>query len=252
MKLKVTIYFLFFTGIIFSQTTGKISGSIVNAENGDALPGANIIISGTGSGTTADADGRYFIINLPPGVYDLKASMIGYDNVTVKNVKVSVNRTSLIDIKMTQGVLAGETVVVVADQVDVKKDQTSTIKNISSDDIKILPVESIRQIINMQAGIVDGKFRGGRDTEVTYLIDGISVDETFSRNSTLVDIEPSSVAELEVITGTFNAEYGKAMSGVVNQITKDGTNEFQGSFSSNYGNYLTPNSDIFPGIDIPS
>jgi len=78
------------------------------------------------------------------------------------------------------------------------------------------------------------------------------VDETFSRNSTLVDIEPGSVADLEVITGTFNAEYGKAMSGVVNQITKNGTNEFQGSFSSNYGNYLTPHSDIFPGIDIPS
>ncbi len=101
-------------------------------------------------------------------------------------------------------------------------------------------------------GIVAGRFRGGRDTEVTYLIDGISVDETFSRNSTLVDIEPSSIADLEVITGTFNAEYGKAMSGVVNQITKEGTNEFQASFSSNYGNYLTPNSDIFPGIDIPS
>ena len=238
--------------MVCAQTTGKISGSVVDAENGDALPGANIIVAETGSGAAADTEGRYFIINLPPGIYALKASMIGYDNVTVKNVKVSVNRTSLIDIKMPQGVLAGETVVVVADQVDIKKDQTSTIKNISSDDIKILPVESIRQIINMQAGIVAGKFRGGRDTEVTYLIDGISVDETFNRNSTLVDIEPSSVAELEVITGTFNAEYGKAMSGVVNQITKDGTNEFQASFSPNYGNYLTPNSDIFPGIDIPS
>ncbi len=237
--------------MVCAQTTGKISGSVVDAETGDALPGANIIVAESGSGTAADTEGRYFIINLPPRVYDLKASMIGYDNVTVKNVKVSVNRTSLIDIKMTQGVLEGETVIVVADQVDVKKDQTSTIKNISSDDIKILPVESIRQIINMQAGIVAGKFRGGRDTEVTYLIDGISVDETFDRTSTLVDIEPSSVADLEVITGTFNAEYGKAMSGVVNQITKDGTNEFQGSFSSNYGNYLTPHSDIFPGIDIP-
>ena len=238
--------------MIFSQTTGKISGSIVNAENGGALPGANIEVVGTGSGTSADAEGRYFIINLPPGVYNIKASMIGYNNITVKNVKVSVNRTSLIDIKMTQGVLEGQSVTVVADQVDVKKDQTSTVKNISSDDIAILPVESIGQIINMQAGIVAGRFRGGRDTEVTYLIDGISVDETFSRNSTLVDIEPSSIADLEVITGTFNAEYGKAMSGVVNQITKDGTNEFQASFSSNYGNYLTQNSDIFPGIEIPS
>ena len=58
----------------------------MNAENGDALPGANIIISGTGLGTSADAEGSYFIINLPPGVYELKATMIGYDNVTVKNV----------------------------------------------------------------------------------------------------------------------------------------------------------------------
>jgi len=252
LKIKVTTFFLFLASMVCAQTTGKISGSVVDAETGDALPGANIIVAESGSGTAADTEGRYFIINLPPGTYALKASMIGYNNVTVKNVKVSVNRTSLIDIKMTQGVLEGETVIVVADQVDVKKDQTSTIKNISSDDIKILPVESIGQIINMQAGIVAGKFRGGRDTEVTYLIDGISVDETFSRNSTLVDIEPSSIADLEVITGTFNAEYGKAMSGVVNQITKDGTNEFQGSFSSNYGNYLTPHSDIFPGIDIPS
>ncbi|SVD50541.1 uncharacterized protein METZ01_LOCUS403395, partial [marine metagenome] len=85
MKFKATIFFLFLTGITFSQTTGKISGSILNAENGGALPGANIIVLGTGSGTSADANGRYFIINLPPGVYDLKASMIGYDNVTVKN-----------------------------------------------------------------------------------------------------------------------------------------------------------------------
>ena len=129
--------------MIFSQTTGKISGSIVNTENGGALPGANIEVVGTGSGTSADAEGRYFIINLPPGVYDIKASMIGYDNVTVKNVKVSVNRTSLIDIKMAQGVLEGQSVTVVADQVDVKKDQTSTVKNISSDDIAILPVESV-------------------------------------------------------------------------------------------------------------
>jgi len=121
--------------MVCAQTTGKISGSVVDAENGDALPGANIIVAETGSGAAADTEGRYFIINLPPGIYALKASMIGYDNVTVKNVKVSVNRTSLIDIKMPQGVLAGETVVVVADQVDIKKDQTSTIKNISSDDI---------------------------------------------------------------------------------------------------------------------
>ena len=85
MKFKIFILFLFLSGIIFPQTTGKVSGSIVDAENGKVLPGANIIVSGTRSGTAAYADGHYFIINLPPGVYDLKVTMIGYNNITVKN-----------------------------------------------------------------------------------------------------------------------------------------------------------------------
>ena len=101
----------------------------------------------------------------------------------------------------------------------------------------------------MQAGVVDGHFRGGRDTEVTYLVDGVRTDDTFSRNAQTVYLEPSVLKDLEVITGTFNAEYGRAMSGVVNQVTKDGGDKFEGSFSSRYENYFTGNSHIFPGID---
>ena len=129
---------------------------------------------------------------------------------------------------------------------NIKKDQTSAIKNVSSDQIEILPVENVSDVINMQAGVVQGHFRGGRNTEVTYLIDGIKVDEGFSSEGQAVALEPDAVSEIEVIIGTFNAEYGKAMSGVVNQITKSGTNNFEGSTSFSYANYLTPNSDIFP------
>ena len=100
----------------------------------------------------------------------------------------------------------------------------------------------------MQSGVVDGHFRGGRNTEVTYLIDGMRVDEGFGGTSSAVEIEPETLNDLEIITGTFNAEYGKAMSGVVNQVTKDGKNIFEGKVSINQSNYLTQNDDIFPGI----
>ena len=104
----------------------------------------------------------------------------------------------------------------------------------------------------MQAGVVAGSFRGGRKTEVTYLVDGIKVDEGFSGQGQAVSLEPDAVSEIEVITGTFNAEYGKAMSGVVNQITKSGSNHFKGAANFSYANYLSGNSDIFPGISDPS
>ena len=83
----------------------------------------------------------------------------------------------------------------------------------------------------MQAGVVDGHFRGGRSTEVTYLVDGMRTDDAYGGESQTVYLEPSALKDLEVITGTFNAEYGRAMSGVVNQVTKDGNNNLEYSIS---------------------
>ena len=79
-----------------------------------------------------------------------------------------------------------------------KKDQTGTIKNISSEEIDALPVENIGNVINMQAGVVNGHFRGGRNTEVTYMVDGVQVDESFGGGSLAVDIQPEAVQDLEV------------------------------------------------------
>ena len=100
----------------------------------------------------------------------------------------------------------------------------------------------------MQAGVVDGHFRGGRDTEVTYLVDGVRTDDTFSRNAQTVYLEPSVLKDLEVITGTFNAEYGRAMSGVVNQVTKDGGDEYVALFHQDM-RIISQGIVIFPGID---
>ena len=239
---------ILFIGYLFSQTTGKISGSVTDRINVEPLPGANIYLENTSFGTASDANGNFTIINIPPGKYTLKADMIGYKSVKLERMNISVNRTVSLKIEMDETVLEGEVVTVEVSRVAQKKDQTGTIKNISGDEINALPVESVGSVINMQAGVVNGHFRGGRNTEVTYMIDGVQVDETFGGNSAAVEIQPEAVQDLEIITGTFNAEYGRAMSGVVNVVTRDGGAKLEGFASTGLSFFQTPNTDIFIGL----
>ena len=238
---------------LFSQTSGKISGKIIDASTEAPLVGANIIIVQTQAGISADVDGYFNLINVSPGKYSIKAMMIGYETVKVENVVVSVNRTTSLDIKMNQTIVEGKEVVIYASKLSRKKDQTSTVKNISSEEIEILPVEDLGAVVNMQAGVVAGHFRGGRSDEVSYMIDGVPVNDSYGGVAAVSSLEVEAVKDLEVITGTFNAEYGNAMSGVVNAVTKDGSNEYTGSVNSGYSTYITKNKrngeEVFIGLD---
>ncbi|MBK7107041.1 MAG: TonB-dependent receptor [Ignavibacteriae bacterium] len=244
-----TLAFLLLPIFISAQTTGKISGKITDMDTGEPLIGVNILIEGTQIGAATGADGTFYIINVHPGNYSIIARMVGYGTVRFTDVIVSVNRTVELPIQMQIAVIEGEEVVVTAKAIEVKKDQTSSVRNISSDKIEILPVENLEQVVAMQPGVVVGHFRGGRATEVTYLVDGIQVDESFSGEGKMVTVEAEAVQDLEVITGTFNAEYGRAMSGIVNAVTKDGGDKFLGSFSTSYSNFFTSNDDIFIGLN---
>ncbi|MAL64654.1 MAG: TonB-dependent receptor [Candidatus Marinimicrobia bacterium] len=241
MKKILSLFFLLLP--LFGQTTGKISGVVLDKDKKDALPGANIYIINSAYGTASDGDGRFTIINIPPGRYTLKVDMIGYKSIQLDELIVSVNRTTSLDIEMESTVIEGEVVTVEVSRLTQKKDQTGTIKNISSEEIDALPVENIGNVINMQAGVVNGHFRGGRNTEVTYMIDGVQVDESYGGGSAAVDVQPEAVQDLEVITGTFNAEYGRAMSGVVNMVTRDGGPKFEGSISGASSSFFTNSTD---------
>ena len=237
------LFFVLYVSFSVAPTTGKISGVVTDKRSSDPLPGTNVYLINTSYGTASDNTGRFTMINIPPGKYALKVDMIGYKSVQVDELIVSVNRTSSVDIEMEQTVIEGEVVTVEVARLAQKKDQTGTIKNISGDEINALPVESVGSVINMQAGVVNGHFRGGRNTEVTYMIDGVQVDESFGGGGAAIEIQPEAVQDLEVITGTFNAEYGRAMSGVVNLITRDGGPEFDGSASGAFSFYNTNNQD---------
>ena len=242
------LFCAFFLSIGLSQT-GKISGTISDKTNALMLPGANIYLENTSYGTASDSEGRFTLINIPPGRYVLKADMIGFKSVKMEAVSVSVNRTLSLEIEMEETVLEGEVITVEVAKLSQKKDQTGTIKNISGDEINALPVENVGAVVSMQAGVVNGHFRGGRNTEVTYMVDGVQVDETFGGTSATVDIQPEAVQDLEVITGTFNAEYGRAMSGVVNVVTRDGGPDYEGFISLGSSAYFTDNGSIFIGLD---
>jgi outer membrane receptor protein involved in Fe transport len=247
-RITVSVALLGIAGICFGQTTGKVSGRVVDAGSGQGLFGANVLIEGTSMGAVTADDGSFYVINVPPGTYDVRVTMMGFETVRMAGVRVSVNRTTPVDFQLKQTVLqSSEVVVIQAQKVAIKKDQTGSIRNVSSEEINALPVEDISAVVSMQAGIVAGHFRGGRFGEVSYLVDGMQVDNAFNRSRS-VDIEKEAIQDLEVITGTFNAEYGKAMSGMVNVITKEGGNAFHGSVGGGLGNYLTPHKDTFIGL----
>jgi len=233
---------------LHAATTGKIAGRITDKETGEPLPGANVIVRGTNFGAAADPEGEFYILNLPPGKYDIEVQMMGYSPVRMENVRVNINSTSNLNFELSMQVIEGQVVTVTADPISFKKDQTSAVRHVSSDDIEVLPLESMQDVVEMQAGVVDGHFRGGRLDEVSYLIDGMQVDDSFGGVGRTVNIENDVIEDLEIITGTFNAEYGRAMSGIVNAVTKDGGQGYHGSISGLLGNYYTPHKEIFIGL----
>jgi len=235
-------------GSLFSGTTGKITGRVVNKSTGEPLFAVNIIIEGTTLGAATDMQGNYIILNVPPGIYTLRASAVGFKTVRVTNVRVSVDQTTRVDFKLEEvAIELGEEVLVVAERPLVQRDLTSTTVKIGKDMIEKLPVENFTDLVNLKAGVVEGHFRGGRIGEVAYLVDGIPVNDVFS-NTYAIQVENHTIQEMEVITGTFNAEYGQAMSGVVNIITKEGGDKYSGSFSSYFGDYISSHRDIFMNI----
>jgi outer membrane receptor protein involved in Fe transport len=249
-KLSFLLLFILLTNI-YGGTTGKLTGKVIDAETKEPVVGANIILAGTNFGAAADLDGYYFINSISPGTYSVIISSIGYNKVTVERVIIKIDLTTQLDVELTSTSINLGEVIIQAKQPLITKDLTSTSSIVTAEDIKLMPVESIHQVINLQAGVVNGHFRGGRSNEVAYLIDGITVNDAFN-NGLSVQIENNSIRQMEVISGTFNAEYGQAMSGIVNIVTRDGGQKFEGYASAYLGSYLTNHSDIFYNLTKPS
>jgi outer membrane receptor for ferrienterochelin and colicin len=251
MKIKYLITLIVILALpifLFSGTTGKIAGNVIDQTNGEPLIGCNVWIEGTDQGAATDLEGNFYILNIPPGNYTLRASMIGYSAVRMTDIIVSIDLTTTADFSLPTEAIAGEEVIVVAERALITKDLTATTAVVNSSTLEALPVTEISDVLELQAGFVDGHLRGGRSGEVAYWIDGVPVTDVYDGN-TVVDINKNAVEEMQVISGAFNAEYGQAMSGIVNIVTKDGSNDFRGGMTLYGGDFLSANNDIFLNIN---
>ena len=126
----------------------------------------------------------------------------------------------------------------------VVKDLTSSSSKLTSEELMNLPIENLQDALQIQAGVTTDlgggiHIRGGRSSEIQYYVDGIAIANPFY-NGLAVPVENNAIEELEVISGTFNAEYGQAMSGIVNIVTKEGSTEFLGNLSVQVGDLFLP------------
>ncbi len=247
-KLLFSVLTLSLISISVQAQYGKIRGVITDSENGETIIGASVLIEGTTKGAATNIDGEYIILAVSPGTVSLRVSYIGYNTTVIEDVRINIDLTTEINIQLSPETVEGEEVVVVAQRELVRKDVTASLSSVGAEEIEAIPVENFSEVVELQAGVVDGHFRGGRTGEVGYWVDGVPVTDSFD-GSLSAGVENASVQEVQVVTGAFNAEYGQAMSGIVNIVTKDGGDEFSGSFHTFVGDYASTRDNLFLNID---
>ena len=236
---NILVISILFTANSFAGETGKIAGKIVDAETGEPLIGANVIVisrwvDGVEEkleityGASADFEGDYFILNVPPGTYSVKASFVGFQTQIQTDVKVYVDKSTIVDFKLSALVFESEEVVVTAHKpLAVEKDLTATKQVYNTIEIEsIAGVADISDILDLQADVVDDHFRGGRLGESSYLIGGGTIVNPLTNRRAFSPIV-TGLQQVEVYTSGFSAEYGNAQSGVVNMIPKEGGEKWE-------------------------
>ncbi len=247
--------FLLALALPASAQVGKIAGRITDVGSGEPLIGVNVIIDGTSQGTVTDLDGNYIIVNVRPGDYTVLFSYIGFAAQRVNELRVVTGQTTRYDLRMSEEVIQGQEIVVIAERPLIHRDLTASRKTVTAEEIEALPVEGFLGVLVTQAGVTTGPggeihIRGGRANEIAYLVDGMSVGNPFNTNGLATSVAIDAIQEMTVISGAFNAEYGKAMSGIVNLVTKEGRDHYEGSFSAYGGDTWTGKQDLFlsPGF----
>jgi outer membrane receptor for ferrienterochelin and colicin len=243
------LFLFFFTQALHSGIYGTLTGQVIDKKSGEPLIGVNIILQDMGMGAATDEDGFFLITQIPPGKYDLSAQMLGYRTEIKKNVTILVDlRTTVLFELEETSMRLGEEIIVTAETPLLQRDITATTHFISSNEFNAMPVRNFKEIVEIQPGVAAGHVRGGRKDEVLYLVDGLPIREAIDGDIG-TSLPNSAIVDMTIQTGGFNAEYGNAMSGVVNILTREGENKFF-SRAEIAATYLNNIPKPFPGSSI--
>ncbi len=238
-------YILIFCAVILlsyqaaAQSGGKIVGNITDASTGQPLVGCSVFIENLMLGDATDEEGNYLILNIPSGNHNVRAKMLGYNTQIVEGVKVSSGLTVTLDFELQPESIKMEEVTVTSYKIPpVQKDLTSKLQGRTAEEISQIPITTVKDVLVQQAGVTrqvltrdvsslpvfgqfatvpsDGlHFRGGRENEAVYLLDGINVGDALWGDFNLDQMGELAISSMETFTGTFAPQYGEAMSGVV-------------------------------------
>ncbi len=233
--LATTVLLLSMVALVTAGTTGKIAGRVTDRETGNPLPGANVVIVGTTMGAASDLNGNFIILNIPPGTYDVKATVIGYAAMTVQEVRVKIDQTERVDFALQIEVIEGEVVTVVASKHPVKADVSTSVSSFASNEVATLPITNVADVVGLQAGVERGlAIRGGGASEALFQLDGVTLRDP-RNNMPITNVAVSSIQEISIERGGFNAEYGQVRSGIVNIVTREGeVNRYNGNLIFKY------------------
>ena len=219
---------------------GKITGTVMDKASGEPLVSASIALEGTRLGTVSDDEGRFFILNVPPGTYTLRATYIGYADFVIEEVRVSSDLTTDLKVRPSTQAITTEEVVIRAERPIIDKNATNAVRIIGAEDLEILPFRGVQNILALQPGVVldEGTLhiRGSRSDEIGYYVEGASVRNVITGN-TAVTLIVSALQEIQLQAGGFNAEYGGATAGIVLQELKTGSGELHISVLSETDNF---------------
>jgi hypothetical protein len=266
---SVALLFLMVQPVLAQTGVGKLSGRILDAQTREPLIGANIVILGSDYGAATNVRGEYFILNIPPGTYEVRFSYVGYGERTVTDVRVVAGVTYELNMELTAGIELRE-VVVAAERKFFEEKATNTKKVLDSEEINRLPVRGVERLASLQSGVVmaegsggqDGNatinVRGGRGNEVLYIVDGVPQNDIYT-GANYSQVSNSAIEQLAFEVSGFEAKYGQAQSGIVNVTTKSGDKFYSlfgdvlsSTFTDDYGyNLYTLNlsGPLFPGQD---
>jgi outer membrane receptor protein involved in Fe transport len=216
-----------------AQTTGTIAGRVSNQKTGKPLSFANVLVTGTVLGANTKDDGSFLIRAVPPGEHDLLVSYMGFDP-EHRTVLVLAGDTVRVEVRLRETVVREEKeVLVVAERplVDVKR--ASTTRSFNADELKSMTLQpTLESVVEQQPGVTKDNnkihIRGGRSEETLFIIDGVQMRDLISGDSKGTGVSARSMAEVNIITGGFDAKYGQALSGVVDAKTKDGGERYEG------------------------